>query len=806
MTPEFLKISTNEGEFFKAIYSILVFGKSEEEILLYEKHKPLLLHIENFIDYYQGKSNGEKHRIPIFLIHQADTFAKKIIIEYITIREGIFNAQTLDSIHSEIARDILRGGGKRPCFEVPAENSTARSKVLHKNIKCWIPKSNDGNIKYWHALKELKLHICEIMKNMTLNKSYTSSMLICRENEIPDGRYSLLPDFYQTQFQKSTSLFCNTTLSGEKFYNYLGEQGIEFDIDHPIHSNVFMFYSNTEKCDFSHGDLELLSQVGYHIDNQFVFAFCNHDYCLKSLINETSKLHDKYLQGHNLDNVFFFDEDEISSLNGIDVPTQNQIFIGNGEDFEIFDPEIRYLLEDLPYKYPKRNIMSLCATPAAEKAFFKQITEETPDYEIPESILIFDHIRGLWKSEIIPAIRDFCKDFKKIAFVIEWRTPEKIRKEIKGLLPEYTINFYTVQDLKFRKGKSNIKEKKIIRIRFDKFDENFAHYPNTYEPVPLKSNQEILDIIPLTLMARSKSLSENNIIRYLNKVMDNPYRKDCLGWIPIRASVDKYYSVDWDEEDSTRAPLKDQAKVEISFANGKKIIPLESTSFIYEGTDGIIRCAQAGDLIHRNVKAVQPLLDFELILKDFVSKNEGKDSAAEQAIRQAYIESDGIDDNPDIEIWRLLLKKRVEEKGADIVYAEISEKIANYEKHPTKIIDNWLNFKDKDRLLPRRKVTRNVFIDYVGIPRNSPYRGLVYRKKMRRIESSTEENRLLEQFLYAVIGKDFKEGAFDSLYANLQDALDLIDITNDADLFFIKSELEKSINLLEVNSISSYGE
>jgi hypothetical protein len=77
---------------------------------------------------------------------------------------------------------------------------------------------------------------------------------------------------------------------------------------------------------------------------------------------------------------------------------------------------------------------------------------------------------------------------------------------------------------------------------------------------------------------------------------------------------------------------------------------------------------------------------------------------------------------------------------------------------------------------------------------------------MRRIESSTEENRLLEQFLYAVIGKDFKEGAFDSLYTNLQDALDLIDITNDADLFFIKSELEKSINLLEVNSITSYGE
>jgi hypothetical protein len=222
--------------------------------------------------------------------------------------------------------------------------------------------------------------------------------------------------------------------------------------------------------------------------------------------------------------------------------------------------------------------------------------------------------------------------------------------------------------------------------------------------------------------------------------------------------------------------------------------------------DNIIRCAKVGDLVGRDVKAVQSLADFENLLKDLVSKNEDKDSAVEKEIRQKFIESDGIDDNPDIELWRLLLKKRVEEKGLAQVCADISEKIAKHEKHPDRIINNWLNFKDTERILPRSKVTRNAFIDYVGIPRNSPYRGLVYRKKMRRIESSTEENRLLEQFLYAVIGKDFKTGAFDRLYINLQESLDLIGITNDEDLFFIKSELEKNIKLLQVNSISSYGE
>ena len=807
MTPEFQNICTNEGKFFKAIYSILIFGKSDEEIRVYEKHKPLLLHIESFIDYYQGKAEEEKHNVPVFLIHEADTFSKKIVIEYITIREGIFNAPTLASIYSEIAKDIQRGGGRRPCFEVPAENGSARSKTLHKTIKCWIPKSNKGKIKYWHALKELKLHICNLMKSMTLNKSYTSSMLICGENEIPDGRYSLLPEFFHTKFQKDTSLFCNSTLSGEKFYDYLGEQGIEFDMDNPVHGNVFMFYSNTEKSDFSHGDLELLSQVGYHIDNQFVFAFCNRKYCIKSLSNEITKFNNKYLQGQKLDNVFFLDAEEISNINETVVPCQNQVYIGNREDFELFDSEVRYILEDLPYRYSKRNIMALCGTVAAEKHFFDYILAETPDYEIPDSTVIFEHLRNIWRSEIIPTIRDFCKDAREIAFVIEWRTPETIKNEIKSLLPEYSIQFYSVQDLKFKNGKNNIRGNgKIIRIRYDKFVEDNPHYPNTYEPVPLKDGQELLDIIPMALMSKIKSDSERNLVRYLNKVMDNPYRKECLGWKSSHIEIDRYYSVDWDEDDTTRSPIAEQNKVEISFVNGKTIIPSESTSFIYKMSDNVIRCAKAGDLVGREVKAVQPLLDLENMIKDLVSKNENKDSAVEKEIRQKFIESDGIDDNPDIELWRLLLKKRVEERGLAQVCADISEKIAKHEKHPERIINNWLNFKDTERILPRRKVTRNAFIDYVGIARNSPYRGLVYRKKMRKIESSTEENRLLEQFLYAVLGKEFKTGAFDSLYANLQEAFDLIGITSDQDLFFIKSELENNIKLLEVNSINSYGE
>ena len=164
----------------------------------------------------------------------------------------------------------------------------------------------------------------------------------------------------------------------------------------------------------------------------------------------------------------------------------------------------------------------------------------------------------------------------------------------------------------------------------------------------------------MALMSKIKSDSERNIVRYLNKVMDNPYRRGCLGWKPNPVEIDRYYSVDWDDDDTTRTPVAEPNRVEIEYASGEKRTPSESTSYIYTMANNIIRCAKVGDLVGRDVKAVQSLADFENLLKDLVSKNEDKDSAVEKDIRQKFIESDGIDDNPDIELWRLLLKKRVD--------------------------------------------------------------------------------------------------------------------------------------------------
>ena len=189
-----------------------------------------------------------------------------------------------------------------------------------------------------------------------------------------------------------------------------------------------------------------------------------------------------------------------------------------------------------------------------------------------------------------------------------------------------------------------------------------------------------------------------------------------------------------------------------------------------------------------------------------VNESEHKDSDLEKAQRRNYEQSYGIAVNPNIEIWRLLLMKAVETKGKDVVYQDLISRIEKYEKKPKEIIDRWLDERIINLILPKRKRTKNIVFEYLGIPITSPYRGIVYRKKMRAIQSSMEKNRLLDQIIFAVINGQVSEGAYRSIYSQIPDALDLLDVTNDADLEVIKQEILNSVHLSKIISITLYGE
>lgn len=797
MTSEFITNCTENDSLFDAVFSLMILGKTFNNAEEYFVSKPFLTLVDNYINYYLKKNDGQHCQIPLFISYNTNPKIRNLLIEYLIIRLGVMNEIVIGEFAEEDRKDKQRGA-----IIAETRDGSPRSKKYYQRINFLTKRSkkSGGEMYYGDAARFFRKTALTLSKNVSFGPAPSENMIICRKQELPSSRDTLLKDYYSESITERGSVLCNTEWSGAAFFDALDDKRIEFDIDNPTHVNLFLLYSNTEQADFFQSDIELLEQIGYKIDNLFVFVLHSRPFCMSNLNRDRIKFQSKYTK-----EIFFLNSEETAYLSNLPLPQLNQLFVGEEDDYNIYGLEIQNILEGVSCRYNVRNIIGLCATDSCEEILFDYLQTENPDYDLPESKEVFDYLRVQWEDKIVPAINDFAKDYS-IAFVVDWKTPGAIRDEISTLFPNKVIRFYTLQDLKVRKDACNsIPERQIVLLRYTGFKENDIVYPNSYEPVTLRDDQSLLEVIPMALFASYVAHTENNLVRYFNFVMQNGYRNDCLGWKvgDVRSLVQ--YAIERDEDDDYRTPDRDAPRVAITYKTGRVSYQNESTPIVYKKGETISSGRLSEIIDDSAVSGIQLIDEIENYLGILVNKSENKDSNLERAQRRYYEQSYGIDHNPNIEIWRLLLMKAVERKGKDVVYEELISRIEKYEKKPKEIIDRWLNFRTTNLILPRKKKTKNIVFEFLDIPATSPYRGVVYRKKMRAIQSSMEKNRLLDQIIFAAINGQIDKGSFNSIYAQIPDALDLLDVTNDADLEVIRQEIIDSIHLNEINNITSYG-
>ncbi len=805
MTPEFIENCTHSDSLFDAIFALMVLGKTPEDTNHYNEFKPLLAQIDNFINYYLQQNDGEHNQLPLFVSYNTNPKFRNLFIEYLVVRLGVLSSSNIEALAEEEQRNLRRGqamGSNRPVYEDPERNDSEYSKKFYKKIN-FLSKYSDksGKMTYGYASRVYRRMALSLSKEVPLYPAHYQDMIICRKQELPDSRDTLLKDYYTESIKKTDTVLCNTLWSGAAFYDALDDHHIEFDIDNPARVNLYLLYSNTEQADFFQSDVELLEQVGYKIDNLFVFVLHSRPFCMTNLKRDLIRFQSKYSK-----DIFFLNAEETAYLSNLPIPKLNQLFVGDEEDYNIYGLEVQNILDGVFYPYNIRNIISLCATDKFEDLFFSFLQDENADYDLPESTEIFDYMRLQWEESIIPAVESFAKD-SKVGFVVDWKTPESLRDEIASLFPYKKISFYTLQDLKPRKDSANsIPERYIVMLRYTGFKEYDIVFPNSYESAPLRNDQELLEIIPLALFAANVARTENNLVKYFNAVMQNGYRHDCLGWRKKDTKSLIQFAIEREEEDDFKTPDRDAPKVIIKYESGRQSPQNESTPVIYK-KGAKISAGRLSDIVDdSSVSEIQLIDEIENHLGVLVNESEHKDSDLEKAQRRNYEQSYGIAVNPNIEIWRLLLMKAVETKGKDVVCQDLISRLEKYEKKPKEIINRWLDARITNLILPKRKRTKNIVFEYLGIPITSPYRGIVYRKKMRAIQSSMEKNRLLDQIIFAVINGQVSEGAFRSIYSQIPDALDLLDVTNDADLGVIKQEILNGVHLSKIISITLYGE
>lgn len=783
------KETTLKPSYFEHIFHLLSYGKSPEKCRLYAQNKALLIYVENYISYHLNNKSEEK--VHAFVCFESNEDVRQVVTEYLVLRFGVLHQANMFKIQKEVEHSKKYG------WKIPEKNDSKESKKFFKNINFLTSRSHKGKMKYGDALRSFKNELTNVAKLIQVPLSNTNNMIICIENDLPNNRDSILPEFYTTSFKQDVPLYCNFTHSGESLVDTLIESTNERE-SKVNNVNAFLIYSNTDQAKLYRDDLVTLEQCDYNIENYFVFYFKKRNFCTKNLKTILQQINIRYTK-----DVFFLDRHEIDHIFKKPQINQYKEYIGREEDANIYGMEIQEILNGIPFSYNYRNILSLCINNECKKLFYDSIIKETPEYSIPKSGEIFLAIQEMWINKIIPLIHSFAQG-STIAFIIDWKTPQGILDEIKENIGEKVV-FYDTSALKNKKGVNSIRESVIISMRYIGFDEFYTIYPNSHEIIELNKNQKLLEIIPLAIFAPKIIKSENKLINFYNRIKNNTYRKNCLYWKPLtKIKSSESFLYDWEEFDDTSEREYKINRAKITLDNDKEWIKPESNFIIYLTESGLCGIARICDVYERDDIVAVSLIDhIEHHLGELIENAKSKYEAIENSYRKELENSDNIEKNPKIEIWRLLLKKKAECDGFDKVTKELGKLIENYEDNHKKMIERWLDF-SQQMILPRRNNTWYKIFDYLDIPKSSPYRTIIRFKKINAKKNSFEKNKLIQQLIINCINSPKENRNYKYLYNIIPDSLEVLGIQNEEDFTFIWNEVMSKINIVLVKNISIY--
>lgn len=150
------------------------------------------------------------------------------------------------------------------------------------------------------------------------------------------------------------------------------------------------------------------------------------------------------------------------------------------------------------------------------------------------------------------------------------------------------------------------------------------------------------------------------------------------------------------------------------------------------------------------------------------------------------------------ELWEILLRRKVELRGADIVFAEVMEKIPYSEQIKRQSFERWYA-QNNDMILPRSRRMQDALFQYLSIA--TPYDKIIRRKKAQKGTKTEQKNSMLRSFLCNNLFSDDYKQAFERLSDGMKD---MFGIDNHDDLEALIDLLKKEIDYTEIKNISIY--
>lgn len=750
---KFKSVVNNSTDIFNRIIGVMHHSKKDAE-------KRLLCVVDKVVDYCLSQLNGEEINFNTIYIPCSHKSARQLCMRYLIHKAALtFNNKVIENAR-KISHSLLqipenvRGGSRR-----------------YNNIR--------EERRYWKSL-------VDIFGNISMPNDNSISLFVVPESDVNAHNEDRNPCLSLLFSKKIESNIKNNVviMTGGiddivKRLKYLKKNGASI----PSIKNIFIFHSRNRGRITSTYDIETLKSV----NSAFKLGIKN---CIILYISEKNfRLYDGWQIRTSLLEGFYHRKLTSEDLKRFITFTPMELdYIFNRECnkvdiFEVDDEEraeassiLDGALDDVSNRYMLEHLLSLSINDETIDAISNH-----PDINgVHQMSIFFDYHKQLCDNKVIPQIKKYINRYTNIAVVVNDWVDDVYRDAVKKTFSENDISVKVVNYSEFKKD--GVTADYVVFWMYRYTDIMYRSFPNSFDPLPLRPEQCGLVIVN-KIVHKFYGNNKHKYFSDLNLLLCSNFRSAVIGWGKYVNKDDfsrERFSMYIDGNEAYESDYKQKIEsCQITFKNSRKSYILPLHSLVLYKQHECINVATLRTLLDEGLNSgIEIHIIDELVdkVKELINNKTLERKGLEMAIRRQSeygLSQEEIDS--DIELWRYLLRRKVQEVGVEKVFNDIFPEKAGHNP-----IERWTNF-DYEMILPRELADQKKLFQYLGL--NDTYYNIVRLKKKATIRNSRLLNRDISRLLIYV--------------------LTLQEECNDDTFTIIKNEHHEILELIGVNDISS---
>lgn len=757
----FQKLINHETEFFSAVCNMMLHTKVSDG-------RGYLCAMNNIVDFFCKKECEGGINYQLIYIPTCPEWARELLVRFLIHKVALSNTQKFINI---------------------AKSKTGRSLFLPEGVT-----SNSKQFKQIEAERNYYSKFLKLFqRDIFANNNSSRSLFVVQEKDIitrKQDKNPWLEQLYTTDiFNNNDDAIMTSDMSAYDIEGILKKNRDNI----PNIENLFVFHSqNRGKITFSYNldQLKRLNQYGVGIKNCFVFYIAEHPFRLyyaKENVKATlaaNLLKREVKRYDDFDGFVTFSPDELDIM--FQRECRGSKYIIDSDERDIITTEIDTYLDELPHNYKIKNALSLAFTPETKKCFIKECKHET-GFSRTDIINSFLNVYSqIWDDEIKNRLIEQMEIYNSVAFVIPPGIDTEYKRSIRKCFSSDSRKI-VIKD--FSQLRDGLDEDFIVLFSFRYTDDRYKTYPNSFDPLPLKNKQRGLTVINRLTHNRYYEWNKYFYDKDFNGLLFSSFRKEMLGWSKriIQRPIMPDILSDIDEAESDAREYSAEHCTIIFESN--KVKRVVSDRVLYDN-GGHYCITTLKELPFEEGMKLQLLDELVGQVRESLVKKTDNNLKSEQLIRRNPVYALTEEQiNSSIELWKYMLKRKVDELGVEAAYEAI---FPNNKEISLRGFEKWFDY-DYPMILPRSRKSQNSLLSFLGFNIGSPYHRVILTKKLIKNNNTKLLNSQIESLLQSILTVPcVSDDYFKEVYEDHSDILTLLEIRT-------ASEVNTLVQLLDVN-------